>query len=115
MVRALAVLSSTVCIDLDPRIIPYTDLGAERALVAAEDAVGAGTLAARGADSDELVQLGTEAILGVESNLSGPNTRADGNLAEADLGTVSDGDFSEEEGAQEHRSSTSGLLEDAEV
>ena len=113
MALARVGLSSTVCIVLDPRI-PYTDLGAGRALVAAEDAVGAGSLAAKGADSEELVQLNSEAILDDESNWSGPNTEADGNLAEADLGTVSDGDVAEEH-AQDHRSSTDGLLEDVRV
>ena len=113
MARARAGLSSTVCIVLDPRI-PYTDLGAGRALVVAEDAVGAGSLAAKGADSEELVQLNSEAILDAEFDLSGPNTEADGNPAEVDLGTVNDG-IAAEEHAQDHCSSTAGLLEDVEV
>ena len=113
MARSRVDLSSTVCIVLDPRI-PYTDLGAGRALVAAEDAVGAGSLAAKGADSEELVQLNSEAILDAEFDLSGPNTEADGNPAEADLGTVSDEDVAEEH-AKDQSSSTAGLLEDVEV
>ena len=113
MARARVGLSSTVCIVLDPQI-PYTDLGAGRALVAAEDAVGAGSLAAKEADSEELGQLNSEAILDAEFDLSGPNTEADGNPAEADLGTVSDEDVAEEH-AQDQRSSTAGLLEDVEV
>ena len=85
MARARGGLFSSVCIDLDPRD-PDTDLGAGRAFPVAEDAVGDGSLAAKGADS-EPVWMDNEALLDAESDLSDPSTEANGNPTVADLGT----------------------------